>query len=324
MKILITGCAGFIGSHLTAELIKKKHLIIGVDNLNNYYDPVLKKKRLGFIKNKNFLFIKSDITNYNSLNRIVKKHRPLLIINLAAIAGVRHSLENPRAYINNNILGFFNILEVAKNNKIKKVFYASSSSVYGHNTKYPFSEKDKACHPASLYGATKITNETLAYSYSHIYQMKIIGPRFFTVYGPWGRPDMALFKFVKLALSKKNIPVYNKGKMFRNFTYIDDVVKSIEKLINYHSLKKNKKKLYEIYNIGNNKSVPLMNFVNHIQKALKIKIKIKYLGMQKGDIVKSRSDQSKLFNEIKFRPQTAIKTGIKKFIEWYTVYNKIK
>ena len=258
------------------------------------------------------------------MNKIVKKYKPTLIINLAAIAGVRHSIENPRAYIKNNILGFFNILEVAKNNKINKIFYASSSSAYGHNTKYPFSEKDKTCSPASLYGATKITNEILAYSYSHIYKIKTIGLRFFTVYGPWGRPDMALFKFVKFAFSNTQIPVYNKGKMFRNFTYIDDVVKSIEKLIGYHQLKKNNKKLYEIYNIGNDKSVPLMSFISEIKRALKIRMKIKYLGMQMGDIFKSKSDQSKLYKAINFRPRTSIKLGIQKFVNWYIDYNGIK
>ena len=324
MKIIITGCAGFIGSHLSLELLEKKHSIIGIDNLNSYYDPIIKKKRLKIIKNKNFIFHRCDITNYKNLNKIVKKYKPSIIINLAAIAGVRHSLKNPRDYIKNNIIGFFNILESAKNNKIKKVFFASSSSVYGHNIKYPFSEKDKTSYPASLYGATKITNEILAYSYSHIHQIKTIGLRFFTVYGPWGRPDMALYKFVESAFLNKKIFVYNKGKMFRNFTYIDDVVKSVEKLIAYHCLKKNKKKLYEIYNIGNYKSVPLMNFIKEIQNAMKIKFKIKYLGMQKGDIVKSKSNQNKLYKAIYYRPQTTIKSGIIKFVKWYMNYNGIK
>lgn len=233
MKIIVTGCAGFVGFHLVKYLgNNKQNKILGLDNLNNYYDNKIKKDRLLILKKtKNFKFLKIDICNYKKLFSLSKKFKPELIINLAAIAGVRHSLTNPRAYVNNNIIGFFNILEIARNLKIKNIFYASSSSVYGANKKIPFKEEHKTSSPISVYAASKSSNELLAFSYSHLYKINIIGMRFFTVYGPWGRPDMALFKFIKLALQKKKLPVFNNGDMVRNFTYVDDVIISIDRLI---------------------------------------------------------------------------------------------
>ena len=265
-----------------------------------------------------------DICNYAKLLSLSKKFKPDLIINLAAIAGVRHSLTNPRAYVNNNIIGFFNILEIARNLKIKNIFYASSSSVYGANKKIPFKEVHKTSSPISVYAASKSSNELLAFSYSHLYKINIIGMRFFTVYGPWGRPDMALFKFIKLALKKKKLPVFNNGNMVRNFTYVDDVIISIDRLINKIVNKKNKKIQCEIYNIGNHKTFSLMFFLKEIQKQFKIKLKFSFLKMQPGDIQKSKSDQSKLYKKINYKPQTSINKGIEHFLDWYFKYFKVK
>lgn len=326
MRIIITGCAGFIGFHLTKFLNKnQKNKILGIDNLNNFYPNAIKKDRLSILKkNKNFLFRKINICKYKDILKISKKFSPDIIINLAAVAGVRHSLKNPRAYINNNILGFFNILEVARKTKVNNVFFASSSSVYGDNKSYPFSEKHNINSPISVYAATKASNELLAHSYSHLYKINMIGMRFFTVYGPWGRPDMALFKFVKLAIKKKKLPIFNNGNMIRNFTYIDDVIISIYKLINKTLNKKNSKEYFDIYNIGNYKTFPLITLLDEIKNQLNINLKFDLKEMQLGDIFKSESDQSKLFKKINFRPKTTLKEGIKKFLQWYLNYFKIK
>lgn len=322
MKILVTGCCGFIGFHLTQKLLEKNHLVLGFDNLNDYYDIKLKKKRLEILqKKKNFIFKKTNILNYEKLYQSTKKHKPKIIVNLAAVAGVRHSLKAPRDYINNNIIGFFNILELARNLKIKYIFYASSSSVYGKNVQKPFSENHPIMSPISTYGASKGCNELLAHTYSHLYKIKTIGLRFFTVYGPWGRPDMALFKFTRAIISNKKINIYNKGKMKRNFTYINDVVFSIEKLIQ----KKNTFiDNFNIFNIGNIKTYPLINFVKEIEVQIKKKAKRALLKMQPGDIDSAPCSYYKLKRKINFEPKTTIKIGIKNFLEWYFAYYKIK
>tara|TARA_B100001250_G_C19806584_1_gene793611 strand:- start:687 stop:1661 length:975 start_codon:yes stop_codon:yes gene_type:complete len=318
MKILVTGCAGFIGFHLTNKLLKnKKFEILGIDNINNYYPSKIKLERLKILKkNKKFIFKKVDLCNFNQLFNSIKKFKPKYVINLAAIAGVRHSLNKPRDYINNNIVGFFNLLESVKKLKIKYLMYASSSSVYGNIKKFPFVENQNVNTPISIYAASKLSNELMAHSYSHLYKINTIGLRFFTVYGPWGRPDMALFKFVNKILKNKKIEVFNNGKMIRNFTYIDDVTESIKLLIN-RTLNFTKYPINEIYNIGNHQTFKLNDFIKEIQIALNKKAKISFKPLQKGDIVKSQSNQNKLFKIIKFKPKTSIHFGIKKFIEWY-------
>jgi UDP-glucuronate 4-epimerase len=321
MKILITGCCGFIGFHLTKKLLEKNHSVLGLDNLNDYYDVNLKKKRLHILKKKNFSFKKINILNYEKLYRNTKNYKPDIIINLAAVAGVRHSLKAPRDYINNNIIGFFNILELSRNLNIKYIFYASSSSVYGKNKLKPFCENHPIMSPISTYGASKGCNELLAHAYSYLYKIKTIGLRFFTVYGPWGRPDMALFKFTKAIINNKKIDIYNKGKMKRNFTYIDDVVASIEKLINKKSTFTDN---FNIFNIGNTKTYPLMKFIKEIEIQIKKKAKRAFLNMQQGDIESAPCSYSKLKRKINFEPKTSIKIGIKNFLDWYFTYYKIK
>ena len=321
MKILITGCCGFIGFHLTKKLLEKNHSVLGLDNLNDYYDVNLKKKRLHILKKKNFFFKRINILNYEKLYRNTKNYKPDIIINLAAVAGVRHSLKAPRDYINNNIIGFFNILELSRNLNIKYIFYASSSSVYGKNKLKPFCEDHPIMSPISTYGASKGCNELLAHAYSHLYKIKTIGLRFFTVYGPWGRPDMALFKFTKAIINNKKIDIYNKGKMKRNFTYINDVVVSIEKLINKKSTFTDN---FNIFNIGNTKTYPLMKFIKEIETQIKKKAKRAFLNMQQGDIESAPCSYSKLKRKINFEPKTSIKIGIKNFLDWYFTYYKIK
>ena len=255
MKILITGSAGFIGFHLSSKILSKGFKVIGIDNLNSYYDVKLKKDRNNILKkNKNFIFKKVDIKNYNALEKIFKKYKIDIVIHLAAQAGVRYSLKNPKSYIDNNISGFFNILDISKNFKIKKFIYASTSSIYGTQKKYPLKEKFETSNPIQLYAATKKSNEVIATSYNHLYKIRTIGLRFFTVYGPWGRPDMALFKFTKNILKGKPIHVYNHGKHSRDFTYVDDIVGGIFKILT----SRDKKKVNSIYNIGYGKEIPLL------------------------------------------------------------------
>ena len=320
MKIIITGSAGFIGMHLTKKFLKNNFTVIGIDNLNEYYEKKLKLDRLKILKKyKNFHFIKADICNQKKMENIFLKFKPKCVIHLAAQAGVRYSLEHPETYINFNLLGFFNIINLSKKFKIKKFFYASSSSVYGGNKKIPFCEKDYVNDPLSLYSATKLSNEIIAKSFSNIYDMNIVGLRFFTVYGPWGRPDMALFKFTKNIILGKKIEVYNRGKMIRDFTYIDDVIECIFKLFC-----QNKKFKNCIFNIGNSSPIKLITFINYIEKFLDKKAKINLMPLQTGDVVSTISNSKKIFKLIKFKPNTNVKIGIRKFIEWYLKYNKYK
>lgn len=336
MSILITGSAGFIGGELAYRLLKMKLKVIGVDNHNNYYDTRLKKKRVYRLKKfKNYKHYKFDILNQKKLLNICKKHKINKIIHLAGQAGVRYSLVNPRSYLNSNIVGFFNILNTCKILKINNLLYASTSSVYGLNKKIPFSENDNTDHPISFYSATKKCNEIIAHSYSYLYNIKTIGLRFFTVYGPWGRPDMALFKFVDDILKNKKIKVYNKGDHIRDFTYIDDITDGIIKLLKL-DLKKdlnfNLKKPspsssicpWRIYNIGSNKKIKLMEFIHVIEKILNKKAKIQYLPLQKGDVKTTYANISKIKSDAKYKPSTDIYKGVSKFINWYLNYYNYK
>lgn len=334
MKILITGTAGFIGYHLSNQLLCKGYHVIGIDNINSYYDPKLKESRLAFLKEKdNFVFHKIDIKDKNDLDEIFKRHRPDCVINLAAQAGVRYSITNPYAYVDANLIGFMNILEACRNYPVRHLLYASSSSVYGGNKNVPFSTNHNVDHPVSLYAATKKANELMAHTYSHLYNIPTTGLRFFTVYGPYGRPDMAYFSFTKDILEGNPIKIFNNGKMERDFTYIDDIVKGIEKLIVKipeadKEWDEGKSDLstsfapYKIYNIGNNNPVKLMKFISVLEYELGKEAEKIYLDMQPGDVLRTYADVSDLEREIDFKPGTTIEVGLKKFVEWYQEYYK--
>ena len=316
MKILITGCAGFIGYHISQKLLKyKKYNVVGVDNIDNYYDVNLKIDRLNLLKkNKNFRYKRIDISNKNNLLNLYKNCKFDVVLNLAAQAGVRYSIENPQKYFDSNLIGFFNILEASRIYKIKHLMFASTSSVYGDNKKFPLKEDYNTDKPLSFYAATKKSNEVMAYSYSSIYNLPITALRFFTVYGPFGRPDMSLFKFIKSISTSKHIYLYNKGVHVRDFTYIDDVVECIFRL-----LKKipNKKIPFEVFNIGSDNPVKLKSFLNLISNSLNIKPKIILKPLQKGDVVKTHASVRKLSKKINFKPKTNLDKGIKSFISWY-------
>jgi UDP-glucuronate 4-epimerase len=332
MKIIVTGSSGFIGMSLCIRLLKLRHEVVGIDNMNNYYDVNLKKKRLKELKKfKNFKFIKVDIKNKQLLENKLKRFKPEIIINLAAQAGVRYSIKHPQNYVDSNITGFLNILEIAKKNKVKHLVYASSSSIYGDNNKFPFNEKENTDKPLSIYGVSKKTNELMAYSYSSLFGIPTTGLRFFTVYGPWGRPDMALFIFVNQILNKLPVNLFNYGKMVRDFTYIDDIVEGIlrvmKKIPSRKNLNKKKNKKFvphQILNIGNNNPQKVINFIKAIENNLKIKANIKFTKIQLGDVPKTHSSTKKIKSWIGFKPKTTINFGIKKFIEWYVQYYKIK
>jgi len=312
--ILVTGSAGFIGFSLCFKLLEKGNSIIGVDNHNDYYDPKIKQARLKkLLAFKNYKHYKIDIIDKKKIEKVFKAHNPSIVINLAAQAGVRYSMENPYAYINSNVVGFINILENCKNFKIKHLVYASTSSVYGANTKMPFSEHDSVNHPLSIYAATKKSNELMAHSYSYLYQLPTTGLRFFTVYGPWGRPDMALFKFTKAILDEKAINVFNYGNHIRDFTYVDDIVKGVIKILNNpasRNIKWNSKKPdpassnvpWRIYNIGNNSPVKLMNYIKALEKNLKKKAKINFLPLQPGDVPDTFADVDNLKKKFDYKP----------------------
>ncbi len=318
MNFLISGSAGFIGFHLSEFLLKKKHNVFGVDDLNTYYDVQLKRSRLNILKKyKNFFFFKKKIEDIRIV-KLFKKKKIDIIINLAAQAGVRHSLENPYVYVNSNILGQVNMLELAKELRIKKYIYASSSSVYGGNKSMPFSVRDRVDNPISLYAASKKSTELIAEYYSHLYKIKSIGLRFFTVYGPWGRPDMATFIFTKNIINGKPINIFNHGKMKRDFTYIDDIVLGIYGSIN---LKMNKP--HKLYNLGNSKPELLLEFVKLIEKNLKIKARKNFLPLQPGDVPATFADISESTKDLKFVPKVKINEGIPKFIEWFKKYYKL-
>lgn len=326
--ILVTGVAGFIGFHMTKRLLKEGFLVIGIDNMNRYYDVKLKEDRLKQLDNKNFVFYRESIENYEVLNSIFLKYNPTFVINLAAQAGVKYSTENPKAYIDSNIVGFANILECCRIYKVKKLLFASSSSVYGSNNKSPFSESDQVDNPLTLYAATKKSNELMAHTYSHLYNLQTIGLRFFTVYGPWGRPDMSLFKFTKAMLDGDTINVNNFGKSFRDFTYIDDIVESIYRLINYTVVGEDNNRiyteaLYKVFNIGSNKPIELIEYISIIENILNIEAKKEFLPLPDYDVPHTFADISELQKAINFKPITDIEYGIASFVSWYLKYYDI-
>jgi len=319
MRILITGAAGFIGFHLAKKLIEKKIFVIGIDNLNNYYDKSLKINRLKVLKkSKYFKFIKLDVSDFKNLNLIFKKNKINQVINLAAYAGVQYSLKHPEKYIFTNEIGFFNILELVKKYKIKKLLFASSSSVYGLND-LPFKETQNTDEPISLYAATKKDNEVLAYYYSKQFNINIFGIRFFTVYGPYGRPDLSIFKFCKQILSNKKLKLFNKGNNYRDFTYIDDLIDNLLKLLNI----KNKKNFFKILNISSGKKIKIFDLVKLLEQKLQKKAKINLEKKLSTDITASLSYSSELRKIIKVRKPTSFNVGISKFISWYKSYYNV-
>jgi len=331
VKLLVTGAAGFIGAALSRLLLKRGDHVVGVDNLNAYYDVNLKKARLeGLTSSSGFLFQKLDISDRDRISNLFSSKDFDVVVNLAAQAGVRYSIENPSAYVDANLVGFGNILEGCRNQGINHLVYASSSSVYGSNTKLPFSETDNVDHPISLYAATKKANELMAHAYSDLYKLPTTGLRFFTVYGPWGRPDMALFKFTKGMLDSKPIPVYNRGEMVRDFTYIDDIVEGVVRAIDrppvLDSDDENKDcsavrtTPYKIYNIGNSHPIPLMRYIQALEKALGKKAQLELLPMQPGDVRATEADVSRLVSDLGYRPQVDVETGVTRFVEWYCDY----
>ncbi len=318
---LITGGAGFIGFHLSKSLLEAGAQVIGLDNKNDYYEVGLKEDRLAILENyENYCFYEMDLTDKEDVMDLFKKKRPDFVVNLAAQAGVRHSIDNPDVYIQSNIVGFFHILEACRRYPVEHLVFASSSSVYGGNEKVPFSTEDKVDCPVSLYAATKRSNELMAYSYSKLYGIPATGLRFFTVYGPYGRPDMAYFKFAVKIMNKEPIQIYNNGDMYRDFTYIDDVVEGIKNVL-YNSPEKDERGVtYKIYNIGNHKPEKLMDFVSVLEKYLGKEAKKEFFPMQPGDVYQTYADVTDLMEDYGFKPHTSLDEGIRRFVEWFKDY----
>jgi len=335
-NILITGAAGFIGFHLSLKLLSLGYRVVGIDNINDYYDVGLKQSRLAILKEKtSFRFHQIDLKEKKEIDSLFARHSFVCVINLAAQAGVRYSLINPYAYLESNLHGFLNVLEACRHSKVKHLIYASSSSVYGANKKMPFSIHDNVDHPISLYAASKKSNELMAHTYSALYNIPTTGLRFFTVYGPYGRPDMALFLFAKAIIEGKPIDVYNNGKMRRDFTYVDDIVESISRLVskpsrpneNWNGLNPDPATSfapYRVFNIGNNNPVELMQFIELIEQKLGKKAVKNLMPIQDGDVPETFADVADLEREINFKPATSIESGINKFIDWYLEYYKVK
>ena len=320
MKILVTGAAGFIGSHLSKKLIKDGNQVLGIDNFNTYYDVDLKYSRLNkFVNHRNFICKNIDLCDKSQLEEIFKNNNFDTVVNLAAQAGVRYSITNPQSYLDSNLIGFMNILEAVRNYEIPHLIYASSSSVYGNSDNIPYSESQNINKPISLYAATNISNEVMASSYSHLYDFSTTGLRFFTVYGPWGRPDMAYYLFTKNILENKPINVFAEGLLKRDFTYIDDIIDGMTLILN----KTIDKKRSEIFNIGNNKPIVVNDFIKTIEKSLNMKAKINFLPMQDGDVIQTYADLSKISKYVNFQPKTDIETGISIFCDWYKNYHNI-
>jgi len=332
MRILITGAAGFIGSALSERLLERGDEVIGIDNLNAYYDVRLKHARLARLKSRaNFVFLRASIENREAITKAFRQHRPARVVNLAAQAGVRYSLENPYAYVESNLVGFINILEACRHHGVQSLVYASSSSVYGSNRKLPFSVRDSVDHPVSLYAATKKANELMAHTYSHLFRLPTTGLRFFTVYGPWGRPDMALFLFTRKILAGEPIDVFNHGRHTRDFTYIDDIVEGIVRTIDRvpgadssfdpHAPEPGTSSApYRVYNIGNQRQVKLERYIEIIEQCLGKKALKNLLPMQPGDVPDTWADVSELTRDTGYAPSTPVEVGIERFIEWYRMY----
>jgi len=333
MKFLVTGAAGFIGFHACKRLLEAGHEVVGIDNMNDYYDVNLKQSRLDLLESPLFSFHKIDLADREGMAQLFASEKFNRVIHLAAQAGVRYSLENPFAYADSNLIGYLNILEGCRHNKVEHLLYASSSSVYGLNRKMPFSTDDSVDHPVSLYAATKKANELMAHTYSHLYGIPTTGLRFFTVYGPWGRPDMALFKFTKAMLEGKSIDVYNYGKMKRDFTYIDDIVEAIVRMQDIipqanpewtveTGSPANSSAPYRVYNIGNSSPVELMDYITALEEALGMKAEKNMMPIQPGDVLETSADTKPLYDMVGFRPQTTVRQGVKNFVDWYKAYYK--
>lgn len=322
-KILITGSAGFIGFHLAKKLLELGAEVVGFDNCNAYYNVSLKERRLQILrKYDQFKFIKGDLADEQAISNLFAVEKPAIVVNLAAQAGVRYSIENPRCYLQSNIIGFFNLLECCRKYQTEHLVFASSSSVYGNQQKTPFSTTDNVDHPISFYAATKKADELMAYTYSHLYGIPVTGLRFFTVYGPYGRPDMAYFKFAELISSEQPIKIYNHGDMLRDFTYIDDIVEGVKRILNNPPQADWSGVQYKIYNIGNNHPVKLLDFIETLEKALGMKAKKEYLPMQPGDVYQTYADISELERDFAFRPQIKIAEGLQKFADWYKIWQR--
>lgn len=335
--ILVTGAAGFIGYFVSLRLLERGETVLGIDDLNAYYDPTLKEARLARLApvGERFQFVKLNIADRDRMAALFAEHQPRQVVHLAAQAGVRYSLENPHAYTDSNIQGFLNVLEGCRHNGVEHLVYASSSSVYGANTKQPFSEHDNVDHPISLYAATKKANELMAHTYSHLFGLRTTGLRFFTVYGPWGRPDMALFKFTRGILAGEPIPVFNEGRMIRDFTYIDDIVEGVIRVLDQPAEPDpawrgdapdpaRSYAPYRVFNIGNNQPVELLRYIAAIEKCLGRKAILDLLPMQPGDVPSTMADVSELQSAIAFRPETQVEEGIARFIEWYRDYYRVE
>lgn len=323
-RVLITGAAGFIGFHLARHLLALGAAVAGLDNMNDYYDVSLKEARLAILeKEPNFSFTKGDLADEVAVERIFLQFRPDIVVNLAAQAGVRYSIDNPKAYIDSNVVGFFHILEACRRHPVEHLLYASSSSVYGNQEKTPFSTKDNVDHPISLYAATKKSDELMAYTYSHLFDIPATGLRFFTVYGPWGRPDMAYFKFADRITRGEPIQIYNHGDMRRDFTYIDDIITGVEHILCNPPKPDDTGARYKVYNIGNNQPERLMDFIRTLETALGAEAKKEYLPMQPGDVYQTYADVTDLVEDFDFKPDTPISEGLARFAAWYRAYYHI-
>lgn len=336
MKFLVTGAAGFIGYHVAERLLTAGHQVVGIDNLNDYYDVGLKMARLDRLADKpGFRFIKLDLADREGMAALFAEHQFQRVIHLGAQAGVRYSLVNPLAYADANLIGHLNVLEGCRHNKVEHLLYASSSSVYGLNRKLPFATEDSVDHPVSLYAATKKANELMSHSYSHLYGLPTTGLRFFTVYGPWGRPDMALFKFTKAILAGETIDVYNHGEMHRDFTYIDDITEAIVRLQAVipqadpswsveQGSPATSSAPYHVYNIGNNTPVKLMEYITALEQALGVTARKNMLPMQPGDVMDTSADTAELYRDIGFKPETSVEEGVKRFVDWYKAFYQVQ
>ena len=322
--ILVTGAAGFIGYHLSKRLLESGLRVAGVDNCNDYYDPALKRARLkGLAAYERFSFLEGDLADAGFVETVFAETKPVVVVHLAAQAGVRYSIDNPRAYIESNIVGFFNVLEAVRHHPVEHFLYASSSSVYGNREQTPFSVQDRVDKPISLYAATKKSDELFAYTYSHLYDVPATGLRFFTVYGPFGRPDMAYFKFTKAIFAGKPIDVYNGGNMLRDFTFVDDVTSCVERMLFCPPKPDETGARNAVYNIGNNKPVRLLDFIHSLERAIGKTAELRFLPMQAGDVEKTYADIQETQRDFDFAPKTGIDEGLQKFVDWYRQYHQL-